>query len=246
MISAMQREFVLVHGMSHGGWAWDEIARRLERDGQRVIAPDLPGHGRRAGERGRASIAAYARAVADATIQAGFSRSVVVGHSMGGVVIPKVAELIPARVAHLVFVAAVVLPDGGSLLVTHLPPASGAVFRGLARSGDGAVQYPAQMEWSRWFNDLPPGDARVTDALTRITPQPARPWRERVDLRRFYAMRVPATYVRCLRDMAVSPSRAAEYAARLGVRPIDVDCAHSPNLSAPDDLVKILTSVAGD
>jgi hypothetical protein len=89
MISAMQREFVLVHGMSHGGWAWDEIARRLERDGHRVIAPDLPGHGRRAGERGRASIAAYARAVADAAIQAGFSRSIVVGHSMGGVVIPK-------------------------------------------------------------------------------------------------------------------------------------------------------------
>jgi hypothetical protein len=59
-------------------------------------------------------------------------------------------------------------------------------------------------------------------------------------------MRVAATYVRCLRDMAVPPSRAAEYATRLGVRPIDLDCAHSPNLSAPDDLVKILTSVARD
>jgi pimeloyl-ACP methyl ester carboxylesterase len=117
MISPVLREFLLVHGMSHGGWVWEALVRRLQRAGHRVVAPDQPGHGRRAAERGRASIAAYGRAAADAAIQAGLSRVIVVGHSMGGVVIPKVAELIPARVRHLVFVAAVVLPDGGSLLV---------------------------------------------------------------------------------------------------------------------------------
>lgn len=243
MISPVSREFLLVHGMSHGGWAWEPLARRLERAGHRVVAPDLPGHGRRAAERDRASIAAYARAAADAAIQAGLSRAIVVGHSMGGVVIPKVAELIQARVRRLVFVAAVVLPDGGSLLTTHLPPAAGAVLRGLARAGAGAAQYPALMEWSRWLGDLAPGDPRVTGTLTRLTPQPLRPWRERVDMRRFYAMRVPATYVRCLADVAVPPARAAEYAARLGVTPIDLDCAHSPMLSAPAALARILTSV---
>jgi pimeloyl-ACP methyl ester carboxylesterase len=243
MISAVSREFLLVHGMSHGGWAWDALTRRLEQGGHRVVAPDLPGHGRRAAERGRASVATYARAAADAAIQAGFSRAIVVGHSMGGVVIPKVAELIPARVAHLVFVAAVVLPDGGSLLGTHLPPAAGAVLRGLGRAGGGAVQYAALLEWSRWFNDLPLGDPRVTGALVRLTPQPLRPWTERVDMRRFYAMRVPATYVRCLGDTAVPPGRAAEYAARLGVTPIYLECAHSPMLSEPDALAEILTSV---
>jgi pimeloyl-ACP methyl ester carboxylesterase len=243
MISPVSREFLLVHGMSHGGWAWEPLARRLERAGHRVVAPDLPGHGRRAAERGRASIAAYARAAADAAIQAGLSRAIVVGHSMGGVVIPKVAELIQARVRRLVFVAAVVLPDGGSLLTTHLPPAAGAILRGLARAGAGAAQYPALMEWSRWLGDLAPGDPRVTGTLTRLTPQPLRPWRERVDMRRFYAMRVPATYVRCLADAAVPPARAAEYAARLGVTPIDLDCAHSPMLSAPAALARILTSV---
>jgi pimeloyl-ACP methyl ester carboxylesterase len=187
-------------------------------------------------------VAAYARAAADAAIQAGFSRTIVVGHSMGGVVIPKVAELIPARVRHLVFVAAVVLPDGGSLLASHLTPAAGAVVRGLARSGDRVVQYPAQLEWARWFGDMPPGDPRVTGALARLTPQPFTPWRERVDMQRFYAMRLPCTYVRCLRDAAVPPARAAAYAARLGVTPIDMDCAHAPMLSAPDVLARILLS----
>ena len=112
-----------------------------------------------------------------------------------------------------------------------------------ARRG-GGVQYPALMEWSRWYNDLPLGDPRVTGTLSQLTPQPLRPWRERVDMRRFYAMRVPTTYVRCLADTAVPPGRAAEYAARLGVTPIDLACAHSPMLSAPDALTTILTSVA--
>jgi pimeloyl-ACP methyl ester carboxylesterase len=239
----MGREYVLVHGMSHGGWAWEALVRRLERDGHRAIAPDLPGHGRRAHERVRASVDGYARAVADAMMQAGIARGIVVGHSMGGVVIPKVAELVPARVAHLVFLAAVVLRDGESLLGAQIPSPSRPLLEGLARSGGGVAQYPAAVEWARWLDDLPAGDARVVDALTRMTPQPLRPWTERVDMRRFYAMDVPRTYVRCLRDNAITPARAAQYAARLGVAPVDMDCAHEPMLSALDDLVTILEKI---
>jgi pimeloyl-ACP methyl ester carboxylesterase len=237
------RTFVLVHGMSHGGWAWGALAARLERAGHRVIAPDLPGHGRRAHERARATVDRYAAAVADAMMLHGAHDAVVVGHSMGGVVIPKVAERVPARVRHLVFLAAVVLPHGGSLIETQMAPPSRALLRGLARSGAGAVQYPASIEWARWMSDLAPGDARVVDALARLTPQPFTPWAERADMRRFFALRMPCTYIRCLRDQAVTPARAAEYAARLGVTPIDMDCAHNPMLSAPAALAKILESV---
>ena len=202
--------FVLVHGMSHGGWAWRLLTARLERGGHRVIAIDLPGHGRRAHERARASVGAYAAAVADAMMLAGAHDAIVVGHSMGGIVIPKVAELVPARVRHLVFLAAVVLPSGVSLLETHLTPAARAVFRGLARAGSGAVQYSASMEWARWMNDIPRGDPRVVETLALLTPQPLAPCAERVDYQRFFAMRVPCTYVRCLRDAAVPPERAAD------------------------------------
>jgi pimeloyl-ACP methyl ester carboxylesterase len=240
----MGREFVLVHGMSHGAWTWEPVARRLARDGHRVVAMDLPGHGRRAHERASASVTTYARAVADAMIQAGVARGIVVGHSMGGMVIAKVAELVPARVAHLVFLAAVVLHDGESLLGTQIPQPNRPLLEGLARAGGGAVQYPAAMEAARWIGDLPPGDPRVVDSLIHMTPQPLTPLTERLDLRRFWAMDVPRTYVRCLRDAAVPPARAAQYAARLGVTPVDIDCAHSPMLSALDDLVKVLEKIA--
>jgi len=235
--------FVLVHGMSHGGWAWATLAARLERGGHRVIAPDLPGHGRRAHERSRATVDRYAAAVADAMTLACAHAAILVGHSMGGVVVPKVAERVPARIRHVVFLAAVVLPSGASLLETQMAPPARAMLRGLARSGGGVVQYPASLEWARWMSDMPPGDPRVVESLARLTPQPFTPWTERVDARRFFAMRMPCTYIRCLRDQAVPPLRAAEYAARLGVTPIDMDCAHNPMLSAPDALAKILESL---
>lgn len=238
----MARDIVLVHGMSHGAWCWEALEPRLRRAGHRVLAVDLPGHGRRAHERTRASIQGYAQAVADAMILDGAHDAVVVGHSMAGAVIPKVAELVPARIAHLVFLGAVVLPDGGSLS-GQFPAGVRELFVGHARSGGGVVQYPATFEWSRWMGDLPQGDERVVQALTRLTPQPLRPWVERVDLARFYALRTPRTYVRCLQDRAIPPARAAEYAARLGVTPIDLDTAHNPMLSNPDALVKILESL---
>lgn len=239
----MGREFVFVHGMSHGAWCWEPLVARLERRGHRTLAVDLPGHGRRAHEWRRASVRGYARAVADELAAAGFSAAVVVGHSMAGVVIPKVAELAPARVAHLVFLAAVVLPHGSSLLETHIPAPGRPLLEGLARSGGGLVQYPAALEHARWMGDLAAGDPRVVDALIRITPQPFRPLAERVDLRRFQALGVPRTYVRCLSDAAVPAARAAEYAARLGVTPIDLDTAHGPMLSNPEALVAILERV---
>ncbi len=237
----MPKEFVLVHGMSHGGFAWNRLARRLERDGHRVVAPDLPGHGRRAHERRRASLATYARAVADATIQAGFSRATVVGHSMGGAVLPGVASLIAARIARLVFLAAVVPVHGATTLQGHVTPAGRQMLHGLASASDGAAQYPALFEWARWMGDLPLGDPRVSETLPQLTPQPLRPLTERVNMRSFHALRLPCTYIRCLRDAAVVPARAAQYAARLGVTPIDMDCAHNPMLSAVDELARILT-----
>jgi len=84
---------------------------------------------------------------------------------------------------------------------------------------------------------------RHRETLPELTPQPLRPLTERVDMRGFHALRVPCTYIRCLRDAAVVPARAAEYAARLGVTPIDLDCAHNPMLSAVDELAKILTKL---
>jgi len=240
----MPNEYVLVHGACHGAWCWDEVAARLRAKGHRVVTLDLPGHGRRAAEVRRASVEAYGRAVADAMALEGISRGVLVGHSMGGLVIPKAAELASARVAHLVFLAAVVVPDGESLARTLMTPAGRAMMTGNAAArGDGTFLYPAETAWARWMGDMPRSDPRVSRAISLLTPQSLRPFVEPVDFRRFYGMRVPRTYIRCLEDKAVVPAKAAECAARLGVTPLDMDSAHNAMLSQPDELSRILDSV---
>jgi len=59
----------------------------------------------------------------------------------------------------------------------------------------------------------------------------------------FNALAIPRTYIRCLRDAAIPPARAAEYAARLGVTPIDLDSDHGPMLSHVDELVQVLEKI---
>jgi pimeloyl-ACP methyl ester carboxylesterase len=240
----MPNEYVLVHGACHGAWCWDEVAARLRAQGHRVVTLDLPGHGRRAAEVRLASVDAYGRAVADAMALEGISRGVLVGHSMGGLVIPKAAELASARVAHLVFLAAVVVPDGGTLARTLMTPAGRAMMTGNAAArGDGTFLYPAEMAWARWMGDMPRSDPRVSRAISLLTPQSLRPFVEPVDLRVFYGMRVPTTYIRCLEDKAIVPAKAAECAGRLGVTPVDMNCAHDAMLSQPDELAQILEKV---
>ena len=240
----MPNEYVLVHGACHGAWCWNEVAARLRAKGHRVVTLDLPGHGRRAAEVRLASVDVYGRAVADAMALEGISRGVLVGHSMGGLVIPKAAELASARVAHLVFLAAVVVPDGGTLARTLMTPAGRAMMTGNAAArGDGTFLYPAEMAWARWMGDMPRSDPRVSRAISLLTPQPLRPFVEPVDLGVFYGMRVPTTYIRCLEDKAIVPARAAECAGRLGVTPVDMNCAHDAMLSQPDELARILEKV---
>ena len=240
----MPREFVLVHGASHGAWFWDDVAAVLRRDGHRVVTLDLPGHGRRAAEASRAGMESYGRAVADVMAREGVSRGVVVGHSMGGPVIQKAAEIARERIAHLVFLAAVVLPSRGSLEGVHLTPVGRTLMRGLAAArGDGTFAYPAETAWARWMSDLPRSHPAVARALALLTPQPLRPFVETVDLSAFQTLRVPRTYVRCLRDLAVVPARADGYAARLGVRPVDMKTAHDPMLSAPEALARLLEKI---
>jgi pimeloyl-ACP methyl ester carboxylesterase len=163
---------------------------------------------------------------------------------MGGVVIPKVAELAPSRVSHLVFLAAVVLPDGASMMDAHMPVTTRPVLRGLAAGGAGhTMLFPASMALSRWMGGLDPGRPETARAFASLTPQPLRPLLEHVDMRVFYSMRVPCTYIRCLRDAAVPLTKATEYAERLGVTPIDLDSDHDPMLSAPEALVRILDRI---
>ncbi len=92
------RSIVLVHGgAAHSRW-WDHIGPLLA-NGWRVIALDLSGHGD-SGRRDRYSLDTWAREVLAVVTDAGTAASsVVIGHSVGGMVTLRLASLAGSQIA---------------------------------------------------------------------------------------------------------------------------------------------------
>jgi pimeloyl-ACP methyl ester carboxylesterase len=94
---------VLVHGAWHAAWCWEEHFKGyLEEHGYTVVTPDLRNHG---SHRGRSSlrwcrIADYVDDIA-AEIRGLPAPPILVGHSMGGLVVQKYLETNPAQAAVL-------------------------------------------------------------------------------------------------------------------------------------------------
>jgi pimeloyl-ACP methyl ester carboxylesterase len=107
---------LFVHGAWHGAWCWEEHFLRYFADrGWSVKAVDLRGHGNATG-RQRLRWTRITEYVEDvATAAAGFEEPpVVIGHSMGGLVVQKYLEANPAPAA--VLLASV--PPAGVLATT--------------------------------------------------------------------------------------------------------------------------------
>jgi pimeloyl-ACP methyl ester carboxylesterase len=101
---------LLVHGAWHGPWCWDGFAQRLAGHGHQVHAVQLRGHD---GSPGRIwhRVRDYVADVGEAASRFA-APPVLVGHSLGGLVVQKYLERHPAPGA--VLLASV--PPGGMLL----------------------------------------------------------------------------------------------------------------------------------
>jgi len=102
---------VLVHGTGGSWQSWLLNLSELSR-GHRVVAVDLPGFGRSEPLAPTAGMADYADAVAALLAELGIERAIVVGHSLGGVVVMRMA------LRHPRLVAGVVNVDGGGVALT--------------------------------------------------------------------------------------------------------------------------------
>ena len=107
--------FVLIPGMCHAAWCFDDLAASLRGAGHHVLALTLTGVAERAhllpGGVNLDTHITDVLAAVDHDAAAG-DELVLVGHSYGGMVIAGVADRIPDRVDSLVFLDAVVPRDG--------------------------------------------------------------------------------------------------------------------------------------
>lgn len=108
--------FVLVHGAWHGSWCWARVRRLLLDQGHQVFTPTLTG----VAERSHAlsadiDLQRHVDDVANLIRWEELDSVILCGHSYGGCVISGVADVLPDRIAVMVYLDAFLLEDGESL-----------------------------------------------------------------------------------------------------------------------------------
>lgn len=240
--------FILVPGAWHGSWCWERVAPLLEAAGHRVLAPDLIGVS--PAEPGSDDprfladpLALWADQIAD-LIRAQDAKVVLVGHSRGGAVISEVAERVPGGIARLVYLAAFLMPAGGSIAATLAAHVQGGeAARVTLPAGEGLVAVNPEFAAAVFYNTTEPDWARRAAGL--LVPEPAASLVTpvRVSEGRFGA--VPRSYIECLQDNAVPMEAQLAMQAALPCATVaTLDSDHSPFYSAPGELAACLAELA--
>jgi pimeloyl-ACP methyl ester carboxylesterase len=237
--------FVLVHGAFGGAWCWDPIVRPLEAAGHAVERLDLPGGGHdRTPVEGVTLESCVDRVCSQ--LRERSEPAVLVGHSMGGVIITQAASSCPERVAALIYVTAFMPANGQSLLgLTQLPEGRGdQIQANIVVEGEPPVAtLSTEAAIEAVYNNTAREQARA--AVARHRPQPVAPFATRVAVDDELLASIPRSYIYTARDQSIPPALQRRMIAEHPCRKvIELDTDHMPQLSAPDELAAALLELA--
>jgi pimeloyl-ACP methyl ester carboxylesterase len=130
--------YVLVHGGFVGSWCWKDVVRLLRTAGHDAYAPSLTGIGERVHLASpEITLDTHILDVCNTLTYEELRDVVLVGWSYAGMVITGVAERMPERIAHLVFLDAAAPADGESLSSMMGPDWTEFVLEQARTTGDG-------------------------------------------------------------------------------------------------------------
>src|SRR5512143_1906202 len=159
--------YVLVHGGWFGAWCWYKVVPLLQAAGHSVYTPTLTGVGEQAALlTPEIGLDTHIQDVVSLIETKDLLQVILVGHSYSGMVITGVADRVPDRIAHLVYLDAVVPRDGQSLVDTA--PFVGTFLRREAnKNGDGwQVNHPTAVTLGI------PKQAHLSLVRAQVAPQP--------------------------------------------------------------------------
>lgn len=234
--------FVLVHGAWHGAWCWRHLAPRLAARGHRVVAPDLPGHGADPAPVAAQGLDEYVARVRQ-VVEGCDAPVVLVGHSLGGLVVGAVAEALAAAIRRLVFLTAFLPRDGDSLVRICSADPGNPMNAASLRTPDGkcVTVDPARLQ-ELFYADCPPED--VAFAAAHVGPEPIAAMFQTVRVTPEHFGRVPRAYIHCSRDVVLPLWLQERMVAASPCDPVlSLPTGHSPFFAAPDALAAMLDSL---
>ena len=247
---------VFVHGGAHGAWCWEPLVPHLDGDS---LAVDLPPKSIRGGsarleslpELRTLTIDDFARSVLQDVDAAGIEGFVLVGHSMGGLTISEVAQRVPDRVLHLVYVSCMVPPEGASAieaLPEDLQDMTRQAVEEARRGGANPIGgLDEDTTRSMFCNDMDEEQARFV--LDRTGTEAAAVLAEPVT-RAGIPPALPKTFVKLQQDQSLPPDRQDVLVDNLRACPggnvdvVTIDAGHDVMISRPKELADVLNAIA--
>jgi pimeloyl-ACP methyl ester carboxylesterase len=242
-------DFVLVHGAWHGAWCWRRVVDALQAQGHRAFAVTLTGVGDRAHL--MSPLITLETHIADVanTLEAEELQQVVLAvHSYAGMIGTALADRMPQRLKHLVYVDAVVPRPGESWSSTHASATREARIAAAEASPDYSFPAPdpsvfglaaEDHEWVR----------------RRQTPHPGHTYQAPLQFDPRRVAGVPRTFVDCVKPRlgtidSIRPRVRdpnfwdGAWAGGGGIRVVELATGHDPMVSAPAELTRLLVSCA--
>lgn len=242
-MAAEKPPIVLVHGAFENDQVWGHVTAKLEKDGYKVIAVDLPGRPGNPATPDKVSLGLYGDTVV-AALNKLDRPAVVVGHSFGGIVIADAAEKAPAKIKTLVFTAAYLPHDGDSLVSLAMQDGDAKVGPHLQikkEQGIASIEYSARADL--FANGGPEGLRKAIPDL--ILDEPLAPLATPVQVTAANFGRVDKVYIHTAMDQVISPSFQAKMVANTPVREqFTLPAGHTPFLTDPDGLADDIEAAA--
>ena len=235
--------FLLIHGAWHGAWCWKHVVPLLRSAGHHVITPDLPGHGNDDTPYKKVNLEKYVDSVCNALDKLD-EPAILVGHSMGGIIISETAERRPGRIQALVYLCAFLPQNGDSLSDMEQRNPHPAVPPNLvpARNGLTATVLEEKVV-DLFYHDCSEQD--IESAKQNLCPQALGLLNTPVTITDENYGRIPRYYIFCTEDRALYLDYQQEMVnAFPGTTTFTLEASHSPFFSMPEKLAAVLIEIS--
>jgi pimeloyl-ACP methyl ester carboxylesterase len=241
--TTIAKTYVLVHGAMIDGTAWYKIVKPLQDAGNKVVVVNLPSHGKDNTKISDVNYNLYLSTIKD-SINAQSEKVILVGHSMAGLLISSIASEMPEKIESLVYVAAFIPQNGESVFKLNGGDAKSKFSANIIVAND---QASATLKLDKikevFCNDCSDEDVSLLKLSHKA--QPLAPLAQEIVLNSKNLDSVTKYIVQTSNDNAIT----FEYQKKCATNAKNVkktfvsNSGHSPFISKPKELIKILLSI---
>jgi len=234
----MRMKFLLMHGAWHGGWCWKHVAQGLRLLGHEVHTPTFTGCGERAHLLNQeVGLSTFINDVLAVIENEELNEINLIGHSFAGPVISAVADRIPEKIRHLIYLDALIVQSGESAL--SILPADVQQERSRTIDDEGLRMAIPSAEKMGVFEKN-----QVAWLNRRLTPHPLNAYKEPLYLQHALGNGISKTYI-----AVTNPSYAPLEKTRKWVKEQkdweyeELAAGHDAMLTSPKELTELLIKI---